>query len=299
MHKHAGAEARSPIIKAQMASLQQQGVEIESFPLKTNGALSYLKAYFQLMNFLRSHRFDLVHAHYGYSGMVAAVTFRKTVCSLMGSDVLDQPALILWFTKLCSRFLWKKTIVKTSEMGFYFPKSIEVPNGVDFGVFRPLDRDKARIDTGMSTDKFNIVFVAYQPEAPVKNLNLAKEAIALLDDSKVELHVVSKVSHNALAPYYSAADLLLLTSRSEGSPNVIKEAMACNCPVVSTDVGDVRQRISDTPGCFISKAKAEDIARAIKKVMVFGQRTNGRKAIAGLRSEVIAEKLINLYISLI
>jgi glycosyltransferase involved in cell wall biosynthesis len=102
---------------------------------------------------------------------------------------------------------------------------------------------------------------------------------------------------NSEIPYYlNAADLLLVTSYREGSVNVVKEAMACNCPIVSTDVGDVRWVMSGTEGCYISAQDHESVAGNIKKALAFGKRTNGRDRILelGLDSVSTAQKIIDI-----
>ena len=100
--------------------------------------------------------------------------------------------------------------------------------------------------------------------------------------------------------YYNAADLLLLTSKHEGSPNIIKEAMACNCPVVSTDVGDVRWVIGNTKGCYITSSNPVGVAQKVMLALEFSEknsRTKGRERIMelGLDSDTIAAKIIAVY----
>lgn len=107
---------------------------------------------------------------------------------------------------------------------------------------------------------------------------------------------------NDLIPYYlNAADTLLLTSKWEGSVNVIKEALACNLPIVSTDVGDVKLNISGVDGCYVCKQDVNDLTEKLNLALSFGQRTNGRQRIIelGLDSDTIAVKLIEVYNSLL
>ena len=70
-----------------------------------------------------------------------------------------------------------------------------------------------------------------------------------------------------LIPYYmNSADCILFTSIQEGSPNVIKEALACNIPIVSTNVGDVKERLETIDGCFvIDDYDAKNLAEALLK----------------------------------
>ena len=95
--------------------------------------------------------------------------------------------------------------------------------------------------------------------------------------------------------YLNAADVLLLTSFSEGSPNIIKEALACNCPIVSTDVGDVKENFKETSGNLICSYEAESIAKKIEFLLKSDRRTNSRGKIEHLDRKKIAKKIIGLY----
>jgi len=105
------------------------------------------------------------------------------------------------------------------------------------------------------------------------------------------------IEHKHVTAYLNAVDVLVLTSFSEGSPNVIKEAMACNCPIVATDVGDVREIIGDTEGCYIAGFDANDVAKKIQLALQFGKRTQGRNRLIelGLDSDTVAQKISSIY----
>lgn len=299
VYKGEGPSKRNSVIDAQVKSLENEPLEIITFPLSTSGLFSYYSAYRLLLKFLKETPVDLIHAHYSYSGFISGLTGKKTVCSLMGSDIFDQPFPILWLTKLFSRFIWKKTIVKSSGMKRIVPRAIEVPNGIDFSIFKPMDKKEAVARVGFDPEEKNIIFVAEHPEARVKNLRLAKEVVTHFSDSYINLEVISGKNQEELVDYYNAADLLLMTSLSEGSPNVVKEAMACNCPVVSTNVGDVSQRIKNTEGCFVSDFNVTELADCIMKSLNRGKRTEGRKGIQMLKKEVISARLTEIYKSVI
>jgi glycosyltransferase involved in cell wall biosynthesis len=172
-----------------------------------------------------------------------------------------------------------------------------IPNGIDLKKFKPLEKKMALKHTMFSKTK-NIIFVA-NPGRPEKNFKLAKEAVDKLDNPNIQLHPVNNISHDDLVFYYNAADVLILTSLWEGSPNVIKEAMACNCPIVSTDVGDVKNLIDTTEGCFLTAFDVYDVAEKLDLAIKFNRRTQGREAIKLLDSNIIAEQLIQLYNSVL
>lgn len=291
---------KNPIVEAQAQSLVSNGMDIIKFPLMINHPWDYFVEYLKLLVFVKSHRITLIHAHYSYSGMIAGLTFHKTICSLMGSDVFSQHWFIIKLTKLFHRVVWKNTIVKSKQMQAMFPKSIVIPNGVNLAFFRPLEKKWALSHTPLDPKRKNIIFVVEKFHRNSKNFQLAKTVYRdFIDTSKVALNLVTDKKQDSLVNYYNAADVFWMTSTSEGSPNTVKEAMACNCPIVSTDVGDIQQITGTTKGCFITSFNATDIAEHLNTALKFGSRTKGREQIKalGLDSDVIAGKIIKLYLN--
>ena len=283
-------------VELQRKSLINDEIKIDNFCLGKGNLSGYFSAIKNIRITLKENDYDLIHAHYSFSGFAARLSTKKPViCSLMGSDIFGKGWLLGSITKIFYKFLWKFTIVKSKEMQRKFPNAKIVPNGVNFSKFKPINPVDAIKITNFKNSNRNIIFVANSPKAKVKNLFLAKRSIEILNDSNVKFHIVSQKSIDELPFYYNAADVLLLTSLSEGSPNVIKEAMACNCPIVATNVGDVREVISDTIGCYITSFEPHDVADKLKMALEFNGRTNGREKISNLSSEVIAKKIISIY----
>ena len=224
----------SPVVQAQADSLNEL-VDISIFSIRGKGWRSYFKGISALRKHLGSNNIDLVHAHFSYIGMVASLATRKLiVVSLMGSDVEDfRFGRIL--IRLFSRFSWKKIIIKSGSLKekIRLKEAIVIPNGVDLDIFAPIPHDEARKEVGFDLDKKYVIFLA-DPARPEKNFKLATESCELLAGSwgleagGCELLAVHEQAHSEIPLYLSAADVLLLTSHFEGSPNAIKEAMACN-----------------------------------------------------------------------
>jgi len=286
----------SIIVKNQGESLKKLNIDVEYFSIKGRGFIGYLRNIFLLRKFFKKKDYDIVHSHYSLSSYVASLAGAKNqVVSLMGSDVQKRffGCIIL---KLFYCIFWKSLILKSNSMKerVGIKKCFIIPNGVDFEKFKEIDKKIAKEKINFNLQKKHIIFVA-NPDRYEKNFNLAKEAFDLLDDKSVELNVICEVPYEMILYYMNAADVLLLTSLWEGSPNVIKEAMACNCPIVSTDVGDVKEVIKNTEGCYITTFEPEDVARKIVKALESGKRTHGRDNIKHLDSKIIAEKMKNLY----
>jgi glycosyltransferase involved in cell wall biosynthesis len=115
------------------------------------------------------------------------------------------------------------------------------------------------------------------------------------DHPEVKLVRVSGEPHSVIPYYMNACDVLVLTSGYEGSPMVIKEAMACNLPIVSTDVGDVAQVIEGTEGCFLCEPTPQGVADKLMTVLSWGKRTNGRQRIGHLDSKTVARQVADVY----
>ena len=125
-----------------------------------------------------------------------------------------------------------------------------VPNGVNLSVFKPLSKIDSIHKLGWDINKTHVLFAA-SPTRFEKNYPLAVNAINLLNDSNIQFHHLSGVEHGEIATILNASDVVLLTSLREGSPNIVKEAMACNRPVVATKVGDVAWLFGNEPGYFL------------------------------------------------
>lgn len=286
------------IVNNQGNSLVNKGINVEYYLIIGKGLLGYFLNIFKLRKYLKKNSFDIVHAHYSLSGYVAAFSKKfPLVVSLMGSDAYS----IFPFNKLIwlfNKFFWDVTIVKCLTMKIHIGLNdcLILPNGVDIERFKPISSLIARRNLNLNINKKYILFLA-NPKRKEKNYALAVEAVNLLKHDDVDLLPVYNVP-NELVPYYmNAADLLLLTSKWEGSVNVIKEAMACNLPIVSTDVGDIKWVIGNIEGCYITTFDPKDVADKIKMALNFNKRTNGRDRIIelGLDSNTIAKRLISIY----
>ncbi len=298
-----------PFIRSQGESLRAQGVEVDFWPLRGRGAAGYLRNLFRLRRHLRRHPVDLVHAHYGLCGFVARLARRreKLVVSFMGDDLLGSVGrggaytlgsrLLVWMARRLVAPRCDQVVVKSESMRARLPESVSaavIPNGVDFDLFQPVGQARARAELGLAGDRPLVVFAA-APHMAHKNYALAQRAVALLGDGAAELRAVHGQPQETLCLWFNAADCLLLTSRHEGSPNVVKEAMACNCPVVATDVGDVRQIVGSTDGCHVTSFDAAEVAAGLRQVLARRQRTNGRDRIGHLRLEQVAARVADLY----
>jgi teichuronic acid biosynthesis glycosyltransferase TuaC len=290
--------AISPFIQAQAESLRKLGHTIDYYPVKGKGLWGYLSNITKLSKFIKQSDYDIVHSHYSFCGIVSALaTGKPVVCSLMGSDV-KKSGLWRFVIKYFIMYKWKKTIVKSKDMklALGIDKVEVIPNGVDLDIFRPMNKNDCRKELGWDIGK-KIILFASDPQRPEKNFSLAKKATETLNIQDVKLKVVYPVPHKDIPLYLNAADLLLSTSLWEGSPNIIKEAMACNCPIVSTNVGDVKWLLDGLEGCFITTNDPRDVADKIKKALNFRGKTKGREKLIslGLASEHIAKKIIQVY----
>jgi len=289
----------TPFIEAQALELIKIGVDVSFFLIKGKGTSSYMKAICELNNLLKRGEYDLIHGHYGLSGIVAVLQFRlPTVVSLIGCDVnLLKNRVINKFTV----YLFSKHIIFVSEKlkhisGFHGNSDV-IPYGIDLSVFYPVDKQKAKINVELSEGSINILF-ASRFDRIEKNHSLASKAIFILEEElrmKINLVEFKNIDSNKLNDYYNACDLFLMTSIREGSPQSVKEAMACSIPIVSTDVGDVKEVIGKTEGCYITSFDPKDVADNIKKALAFGRRTTGREDINQLDNSVIARKIVSIY----
>jgi teichuronic acid biosynthesis glycosyltransferase TuaC len=301
----------SSFIASQGKSLEDNGVNLDYFIIHGKGLKGYLGNISRLRKVLKSKKYDVIHSHYSYSAWVSVLTLTRTpqIVSFMGSDIYGvikepgSPQLKGSFNdiifKLVQLFV-NKIIVKSNRLGDYVflkKKMHVVPNGVDFKKFKPIDKNYARKKIRLNSSKKQILFLGDKNNTN-KNFSLLDQAIGNLDLSIYQLLPYNYPIKKELIPLYiNAADVVIMSSFSEGSPNVVKETMACNVPVVSVDVGDVKEVIARTKGCYLSKYEPKDLAEKIIKAVSFKGQTTGRKDIDYLEINNIAIRLIDIYSS--
>ena len=290
----------SAFVQSQFDSLAKAGLDMVMFPVVGHGAKGYLKHLFALRHLIREERPDIVHAHYSVCGYLASLASfglkNKVVVSLLGSFPRETKKLKQ--VRRCVDKIWDATIVKSERSRRQLDRRLPViPNGVNMEFFTLIGQDEARRMVSFEVGKKYVIFVS-NPARPEKCYPLAQKAVEALSDSNVVLVPVYNKSHVEVVTYMCAADVLLMTSSSEGSPNVIKEAMACNCPIVVTDVGDVHERLDGLDGCYVANTReAGELAALLSKALQFGKRTEGRQALLsqGLTTEMISQRIISIY----
>ena len=259
----------------------------------------------------RPRGYDVVHAYYGLMGMVARLQVRlPLVITFTGGDIQGdrdeqgrpvRSSLLKARAYLETARLAAATTTQTEAMAALLPRAARARNrvinvGVDLSAFGRLTREQARAQLGWPAGERTVIFVA-DPSRQVKNFPLAEAAVLRLqrDRPDVRLRVAGDIGHAEVPTWMAAADALLLTSRSEGSPNVVKEAMAAALPAVSTPVGDVPELFAGVPGCFVRDPDPEALAGGLAAALDHGPAPAARAAIAPLALERYTEQVIDVY----
>lgn len=301
---HAGT-----FIQSQVDSLIEEGVEVEIIhPRPGPMPLRYAYAVWQVFRKTLRGQFDIVHGHYGLWCLAGSMQWTTpVVASFLGDDLLGTPdgngkcSEKSMFVVRVSRWLARRVsavIVKSPEMKGAARRldSFVIPNGVDFELFRPRSRTEAREALGWEQEQAYVLF-ANDPGIPRKNYALAQAAVERLKDRGIEaeLVVANGLPQATVVQYINASNVLILPSLSEGSPNIVKETMACNVPVVATNVGDVVDVIGKTKGCAVCPFDADALADALTEAIEHTEPTTGRADIQHLDLHLVAQRVIGVY----
>jgi glycosyltransferase involved in cell wall biosynthesis len=307
-------------VEQQITGLRKIGLDVDVMIVerREKGMASYISLAGRTKSRIRAFQHSLVHVMYG--GVMAnivtrEVTDRPTIVTFHGSDLLGEHLSgsvrrMLAGYGVCAS--WRaarrasRIVTVSTALRDALPKDVDrrkvrvIPCGIDLERFKPLDRRACQQTLGWDSNKFHILFPANGGD-PVKRFHLAQAAVAVLRASRIktEIHQLRGIENRDVPVWLNASDVLLLTSLHEGSPTIVKEALACDLPVVSVNVGDVSERLSGIAGCYLSSSTPEDLAAGLLTVYSGNRRVDGRLKMQALSLESIAVQLKNVYDDLV
>lgn len=292
-------------VKEQVESLQKLGVDCEVFYCDGHGQgfkryITYVpKLWWKV---LRGH-YDILHCHHALSAIILMMSgwpfFKKCVLSYQNDPDREWGSKV--FKVLHSFF--NAIIVKNQSQYLRYSKMHYLPNGCNADFFRPMDKTQCRRQLGLGMDKIYVLYMdSNKGVRTQKRKDRFDETLKILHDNygydNIEPIVLRNTPREQIPYYMNAIDFHLMSSDFEGSPNSVKECMCCNTPVVSTDVGNVREMIGDIDGCeVVSEFTSEALAEAADRVLKNKTPFNGREKFLakGYGMEAVANKLRDLY----
>ena len=316
-----GHHLDTSFVREQLGSIKPHVKEVVPFAIDdTVSPWGILRNTMELRGLISSIRPDIVHAQWGSTtALIGLLATRNKgiplIISFFGSDLIEieggpiikrlRSKLAVAIGRFCSHYA-EVIIVKSANLYALLAKAVKakayvLPNGVDILKFRVMPKVKARRLLSWGPNSSIIVFnPGGMPSSEiVKNLKLAEAVFSILKaENNITLEKIRGVPHEMMPVYLNAADVLLVTSLHEGSPNIVKEAMACNLPVVTVKCGDVSERLENVyPSRVVTSYDPRSIANATMEILQYKKRSNGRKELRKqhLEIESVAEKLIKIY----
>ena len=295
------ANGIAPFIKEQVDALRELGVVCEFYLIKGKGIIGYLNELPRLRKTIRQYKPDIIHAHFGLSGLLVNLATRHIpiVVTYHGSDINNPKAYR--YSRLSLALSKWNIFVSEKQVESVKPKEkySVIPCGVNIDLFKIADKQACRKVLGLEAKKKYVLF-SKMFDDPVKNYPLARAAINILKaqlKEPVELMEFIGYSRERTMQLMNAVDAVIMTSISEGSPQFIKEAMACGCPIVSVDVGDVKERILGVDGCYVAQTREPQELSILLSLAINHGLTKGRdKLIAdGFDNQTIAQQIIDVY----
>ena len=305
----AGLSNTYTFVHEQGEALRARGIEIDYYAVVGKGVYGYLRNIRPLRKKIRDFQPDIVHAHYGLSGFLSVLSTRLPVVitchngetHTMRGNIFSSIAL-----KMAAHTIYVAQHIR--DMLYLHPRNYTIlPCGIDLENLAIVPKAQAQQEMDLPKDKINILFGgAFINER--KNAPLAQAAIQLIENSeerrdnktkRKEINLIEMRGYNRhqVAMLLCGCDMLLLPSKNEGSPQVVKEAMACNCPVVATDVADIAHLLHGVKNSYVTTFEPEDVADKIRRVIESGERSDGLYRIQALRlsNPEVAEAIHQIY----
>ncbi|WP_338729752.1 glycosyltransferase [Haladaptatus sp. DJG-WS-42] len=235
---------------------------------------------------------DVVHANFGLTAPFAlAQPRRPVVMTFWGTDLMG-PTWLQKVSEQCARYADAVVVPSKTLSERLDIEHTVIPFGVDTDLFRPIDRAEAREHLGWDTDE-TVALFPYETDRDVKDYPRAKRVVSAAEGT-VTIKPISGVDYDEMPYYFNASDLVLVTSKRESGPMVVKEAAACNVPVVSTDVGFARDVLEPVANSFVGNTDAE-LTAAVEKVSAAETRSDGRETIDCLSIDEMTDRLLSVY----
>ncbi len=298
-----------PFLVRDVDLLRKHDLIVDVFHFKGGkNPFNYLKAMVLAKRKLKDTKYNLIHAQWGQSAIPVLLSGLPLVTTFRGSDLFGitnkkgRYTLLGTLLKLISRVVAIKSdyvILVSNRMLHEISKKENVailPSGINLSLFSPGSKQEARRKLNIDESKKVILFGG-DINRPDKRFLLAKQAVKILETNfPIEL-LIANVGQKEMPTLYRAADTLLMTSKHEGSPNMVKEALACNLPVVSVDVGDVKDRIQGLSGCYVCESDdPKAIAKALKSSLAVTNREfDLRNCVLELNEDILVNKQIDIY----
>ena len=292
-------------VKEQVESLRNIGIDCDVFYCdgKNRGFFQYITYLPSLWKKAWFGGYDIIHCHHALSAIILFMTgapfFRRVILSYQNDPTNEWGhGIFLFFNIFFKGFILKNS----SKIYLKYPKMHYLPNGCNQDYFRPMERKACRKKLGWDDDKQYIIYMdSNKGVRTQKRKDRFDETLRILNDKygyNAEAVVMRNVKRDLIPTYLNAANLHLISSDFEGSPNSVKECLCCNIPVVSTPVGNVPEMLSNISGCYVvADFTAEALAEACDKVLSSKDECNFRDTFLakGYGMETVALKIKHIY----
>lgn len=280
-------------ITEQVDSLSVYDIEFDYFGIRGKGAMGYLGNLGKLHKKINNNDFDLIHAHYGLSGFLANMQYKVPVITTYhGSDV--HYSFNRFWSRITSQLSVFNIVTNKKQITQLSLNSnfACIPCGIDTSLFKPLNKKECKKRFGFSENKKYVLFSS-SFERTVKNAALAQSSVKLLPDT--ELIELKGYTREQVALLINAVDAVLITSFYETGPLIAKEALACNVPVISTDVGDVSAILDDYADHLVIPYDSKIIAERLKWIFRKKEKVDYRNLVCEYDLDIVAQKINNIY----
>lgn len=304
-------------IKREIEYLTNAGMKVVPLYLTSRFNLKVLRTFrAKVKAAIAEYSPDILHIQTGTAGLFLLGSGIKTpmVVTIGGSELLGYPGTSFFWrlrgklASTVSRLVCKRgdqVIAVSQNLAVALPQGLKrppqvIPRAVNTDFFKPMERKIARQNLQWDQEKYYVAFSDPRPHMKVKNRPLAEEVVGLTSQSlckEVELAVIYQKTPEQVQWMLNAANALLVTSLHEGSPNIVKEAMACNLPVISVPCGDVSERLKNVSNSGVVSYNARELSELLGQVLKQNLGSNGLEVLhkQGLSKESFVEQMWSVY----